>query len=782
MRIFNKPDESNWSHILARPETDLLQKKEQVGQMLSDLRTRGLEAVKELTQKYDGFQGDHLRVSVDELDRAVSQVTDELKQAIEVSVTNIARFHESQRREGYQVNTMDGVSCRQVWKPIERVGLYVPGGSAPLLSTVLMLAIPAQIAGCKEIVMCTPADNKGNIDPSILYAARFCGVTSIYKLGGVQAIGSMAYGLGDIPKVDKIFGPGNSWVTMAKQLVTFEGVAIDMPAGPSELMIVADESCNPAFVASDLLSQAEHGSDSQVVMVADTENLVNKVMQELQDQLATLPRRKIAEEALKESVMIIEDDESQIIRMINTYAPEHLILATKNYNELVDRVDHTGSVFLGNYTPESCGDYASGTNHTLPTSGYARAYSGLSLDAFMKSITIQELTKEGMSRLAPAVIEMARAEKLDAHARAAAIRLGSEEENMTIKQATLNPGALVRPNIQQLKAYSSARDEYGAKNAIMLDANENPYGSGINRYPNPSQVEVRDLLASRFQVSPNEIFIGNGSDEAIDLLIRVFCEPRQSRMITLSPSYGMYPVCAAIQDVEVDSVLLNQDFSVNETAISEAIQWNTRLVFLCSPNNPTGNLISIDQIARITDAFAGIVVVDEAYIDFSSGPSAIKLLSEFSNLVILRTYSKAWGLAGARLGLALADERIIQYMNKVRYPYNVNSLSMDLLKKKLMEQTEEQKSGRAIQEIVRERDRLASELSQSAVVEAVFPSDANFLLAKFIDAKKVYHDLLDYGIVVRDRSSEPLCEECLRITVGTQEENNQLLETLKKLS
>ena len=391
--------------------------------MLADVRSRGDEAVREYEQKFDKVALQQLAVSEAEMQEAETLVSDELKQAIALAHDNIHKFHASQKFTADHVQVTDGVECWQKSVAIEKVGLYIPGGTAPLFSTVLMLATPAQIAGCRDIVLCTPPNREGKVNPAILVAARVAGVNRIYKIGGVQAIGAMAYGTESVPKVYKIFGPGNQFVMCAKQQVSLHDVAIDMPAGPSEVEVLADETSNPAFVAADLLSQAEHGVDSQVLLVTRSESLIEKVQQEVENQLALLPRNEIATRALESSKIILVENDEQMLDITNQYAPEHLIIETQNYMELSQGVVNAGSVFLGSLTPESAGDYASGTNHTLPTNGYAVAYNGVNLDSYNRKITFQHITAEGIRRIGPAVEKMAEAESLDAHKNAMTLRI-----------------------------------------------------------------------------------------------------------------------------------------------------------------------------------------------------------------------------------------------------------------------------------------------------------------------------------------------------------------------
>ena len=419
------PHKSDWAELLKRPTQDVSTLFENVSSILKNVKANGDKAVLEYAEQFDRVKLESLAVTPEEMKEAEAQVPIELKVAILLAQRNIYTFHKKQKFEGKKVETMEGVTCWQKAVGIEKVGLYVPGGTAPLFSTVLMLAVPAKIAGCKEIVLCTPPNKEGKVNPAILYAAQVAGVSKIFKAGGVQAIGAMAYGTESVPKVYKIFGPGNQYVMAAKQMVAMHDVAIDMPAGPSEVEVIADETANPKFVAADLLSQAEHGLDSQVVLVTTSEKLLEEVEYEVQHQLARLPRWQIAEKSLENSKLILVKDMDEALEITNEYAPEHLIVETKDYMEVAEKVVNAGSVFLGSYTPESAGDYASGTNHTLPTNGYAKAYSGVSLDSFIRKITFQEINREGIQNIGPAIEVMAAHEQLDAHKNAVTVRLNS---------------------------------------------------------------------------------------------------------------------------------------------------------------------------------------------------------------------------------------------------------------------------------------------------------------------------------------------------------------------
>lgn len=423
MEQIEYPSQSLWNTILARPTDSYDSLEPLVKEVFDEVATKGDKAVKQYTEQFDGVLIEDLQVPQKALDAAAGALSDELKKAMTQAKQNIEKFHRAQKTSKVELTTQAGVHCWQEKRPVEKVGLYIPGGSAPLFSTIMMLAIPAQIAGCQERILCTPPNEKGDVDPAILYAAQLCGITTVYRVGGIQAIAAMTLGTASIPKVYKIFGPGNQFVTAAKQWATKFQVAIDLPAGPSELLVAADATSNPNYVAADLLSQAEHGQDSQVVLVSTSSSLIEAVRKAIDVQLEQLPRKEIATQALENSKAILVASDAAAIDLINAYAPEHYIIMTENEQNYVDGVQNAGSVFIGAYTPESAGDYASGTNHTLPTNGYARQYSGVNLDSFMKAITFQKITDNGLQKLGPAIEIMATAEGLEAHKNAVSIRL-----------------------------------------------------------------------------------------------------------------------------------------------------------------------------------------------------------------------------------------------------------------------------------------------------------------------------------------------------------------------
>ncbi len=774
MKLYKYPKAQTWKSLCQRPVMDSAKLEGVVKDILEAVKQNGDKALRDFSSRFDGFAAKSFLVSKSEFDVAEKKVNAKLKEAIQLAKNNIERFHASQKEKEKKITTANGVVCWRKSVAIEKVGLYIPGGSAPLFSTLLMFGIPAKLAGCIEIIVCTPPDKKGTISPAILYTAKTLEISKVYKVGGAQAIAAMALGTKSIPSVNKIFGPGNQYVTMAKMLVQQHGVAIDLPAGPSEVLVIADKTANPVFVAADLLSQAEHGADSQVMLISDDRKLISDVLREIEKQVKRLPRREIAIKSLKNSKVVLLKNLSDAVSFSNTYAPEHLILATENATELAVHISNAGSVFLGNFSCESAGDYASGTNHTLPTNGYAKSYSGVSLDSFVKKITFQQITEEGIRNIGPAIEQMASAEKLNAHKNAVTVRLTAIRK-FPINQLTNQPVNLfLRENIINAKPYSSARDDFSGENKVFLDANENPFNTGYNRYPDPHQKALKEKISTLKNIPVKNIFLGNGSDEAIDLVVRAFCDPGDDKVIMCPPTYGMYEVAARINDVEVVKVPLTKSFQLD---VKNLLATNAKMIFVCSPNNPTGNLIKKEGIKALLKNFRGIVILDEAYIDFSSESSMLSSLNEFSNLIILQTFSKAWGLAGIRLGMAFASEAIISTLDKIKPPYNISELTQQLALKQL----ENVARKNEVVSILREqRSKLIEKLSSAKSVLKIFPSDANFLLVKFNEPKIIYRFLLDNGIVVRDRSS--VVDGCLRITIGTPDENQKLVELLNHKS
>jgi histidinol-phosphate aminotransferase len=770
--------------LLLRPEQEQKNLAEVVKAVYKEVKTKGDEALVNYTKLFDKVSPNFLRVPNGVLHAAANLIDQPLQEAIQVAKSNIEYFHRSQMPSVQKVTTSLGVTCWSKPVPIERVGLYIPGGSAPLFSSVLMLAVPAMVAGCRRVVLCTPPDKEGNVPPVILYCAAICGIEEVYAVGGSQAIAAMVLGTETIPKVDKIFGPGNAYVTEAKMQAIQYGVAIDLPAGPSEVMIMADDSANPRFVAADMLAQMEHGADSQAVVICESDSFARKIVAEAVSLNQTLPRAGIIREAAQHSRILVIPDENARINAMNDYAAEHLIIQTREPDKLAEKVVQAGSVFIGQYTPESAGDYASGTNHTLPTYGFARAYSGVNLGSYVKMITFQSIDAEGVASLGPVVELMAKAESLDAHALAMTLRMeevakGKAPNESSTHEDIFNVESVIRPHLKDLKPYSSARDEFTGKGEIWLDANENPFGETINRYPDPHQLAIKSVVSKMKGVAAHQIFLGNGSDECIDLLIKMTCTPGRDSILICPPTYGMYAVSARIQDIDITEVPLTPNFELDTPSVQLAAGKAHKLLFLCSPNNPSGNILDRESIHTLLKSFKGLVVIDEAYHDFSPESSWISQLDNYPNLVVLQTFSKAWGLAGARVGLAFANESIISLLDKIKPPYNISSPAQEIV---LTALNGLEKVNQEVQLILEERNKMADFLQQLPFVKKVYPSHSNFILFQTTEARRLYDALSTQGVIVRDRSTQLHCEGCLRMTIGTPDENDRVKQLLMSWS
>jgi len=768
--------------------------REETSAILQELRNEGEAALRKFSLRFDGVELGNFCIGLEELERSSAGLSNEESKALEIAYANILAFHQRQL-DGlhFEMETMPGVSCERITRPIEPVGLYVPGGSAPLVSSLLMMAIPAKLAGCQEIMLCTPPQKDGSLHPAIAFGARLCGLERVFLLGGAQAIGAMAYGIGPMPKAHKIFGPGNRYVTQAKILVSEEahGPSMDLPAGPSEVLVVADENASPSIVAADLLSQAEHDPDARVVCLFTDEGLGPRIREEVCAQLKTLPRGEIAAKAIDKSCLLECSGIESALEISNRMAPEHLILNVNNPRSYLGRIRSAGSIFLGSWTPESFGDYASGTNHVLPTNGFAQAVSGLGVKDFLKEISVQECSPGGFENLSGTVETLARLEGLEAHARAVEIRRdalateGLPQEEVDPKDWVLS---LVQPHLRQYKAYESARSFSGESSGLYLDANENPYAplvgkegqEKLNRYPEPQGPRLISRLSDFYDLSLDQVLACRGSDEAIDLLVRCFCRPGLDQVLSFSPSFGYYQCCASIQNINFLKSPLKpeNDFRPDWGHLKSLLAENTvKLIFLCSPNNPTGT--SLDR-AGLEDLLKFskkrfLVVVDEAYIEFSSQSSCVDLLDEFENLVILRTFSKAMGLAGLRFGTALSSPEVIEVLRKVHCPYpipsNVIGTLLEFLKPGPL-----QVQYKRIEEIIRERARVSSQLLTSDSVLKVYASEANFLLVEMARPEEFLKKAREFGIRVRDRSAE--IPGCCRISLGTPLENDTLLSLL----
>ena len=776
MKRFTNPLQADWPRLAQRPTLEYSVHHELVKSVFDAVELEGDKALLKFAKQFDQVNLRELCIADEMIDQAQAALSEPLKKAIQQAALNIRSFHSAQRTEEVFVETQPGVRCWQRKVPIEKVGIYIPGGTAPLFSTVLMLAIPAQLAGCKEIVLCTPQQSDRSIAPEILYAASICGVSSIHPIGGIQAIAAMAIGTETISKVYKIFGPGNQYVTAAKQYASRALVAIDMPAGPSELLVFADDTSVPSFVAADLLSQAEHGSDSQVLLVTTNSKVANAVESALIKQIEKLHRKQFATDALSNSRILLFDTQKEAAAFINHYAPEHYIIASEEPEFMLSSVVNAGSVFVGNFTPESAGDYASGTNHTLPTNGFARQYSGVNLDSYLKSITFQHISPKGIRLMGPDVELMAKAEGLTAHENAVSIRLDFLKE-LESKTELFEINDRVRPHLKGAKPYRSARDEFEQENGafIWLDANENPFKTVYNRYPDPYQKALKARIGLLWNTEPDRLFIGNGSDELLELLFQLLCTPKQHNVVAIDPSYGMYKVLADKYNVTYRSASLSPMFELDIDALLEEVDPMTAMVFICSPNNPTGNSLDITVIKKLLGVLNTLLVVDEAYIDFSQQESMIDMLDQYPNLIVVRTLSKAYGLAGARLGVGASSKTLIEWLNRIKPPYNVNSLSQQQALDRLQSPEIIDKE---INEIIVQRNLLSDALKTISWVKQVFPSDANFILIKVDDADRRYQELLENKFVVRNRSTQHLCENTLRISVGTPAENKRLLQFL----
>ena len=778
MKRITSPLKADWPKLTQRPTLDYNVHHELVKKVFDAVEHEGDKALLKFAKQFDQADLKELRITEESIDQAQDALSEPLKKAIQQAATNIRSFHSAQRTEEVFVETQPGVRCWQRKVPIEKVGIYIPGGTAPLFSTVLMLAIPAQLAGCKEIVLCTPQQSDRSVAPEILYTASLCGVSSIHPIGGIQAIAAMAIGTETISKVYKIFGPGNQYVTAAKQYASRALVAIDMPAGPSELLVFADNTSVPTFVAADLLSQAEHGSDSQVLLVTTTPKVADAVESALNKQLEKLHRKQFARDALNNSLTLLFDTQKEAAEFINYYAPEHYIIASEQPEFMLSSVVNDGSVFIGNFTPESAGDYASGTNHTLPTNGFARQYSGVNLDSYLKSITFQHISPMGIQLMGPDVELMAKAEGLTAHENAVSIRLDflKERENKT---EPFDINDRVRPHLKGAKPYRSARDEFDQENDafIWLDANENPFNTAYNRYPDPYQKALKARIGLLWNTEPDRLFIGNGSDELLELLFQLLCTPKQHNVVAIDPSYGMYKVLADKYNVSYRSASLSTKYELDMETLLGAVDPMTAMVFICSPNNPTGNSLDLKSMQELLSALNSLVIVDEAYIDFSTQESMIGMIDHYPNLIVVRTLSKAYGLAGARLGVGASSKTLIEWLNRIKPPYNVNSLSQQQALDRL--ETAEV-IDKEINEIIVQRNLLSDALKTTSWVKQVFPSDANFILVRVDDADRRYQELIENKFVVRNRSTQHLCENTLLISVGTPSENKRLLQFLSE--
>lgn len=765
---------------LKRPaQRDSAQISATAREIIDAVRRDGDAALFALTMQFCGVWLESLAVSAQEFSVAERALSPVQHAAIETAISMVRTFHSAQKPAHIRVETAPGVVCERISVPVRAVGLYVPAGSAPLPSTAIMLGVPAAIAGCPVRVMCTAPSTNGAANPAVLVAARKAGIETVYKVGGAQAIAAMAYGTASIPKCDKVFGPGNAWVTAAKLLVAGDaaGAAADLPAGVSEVLVIADESARADFVAADLLAQAEHSADAQAILVTPSATLAHAVKAEVERQLGSLSRTALLAESLTHVRLLIVDSLESAFEIANAYAPEHLLLQVREPRRWLGEVHSAGAVFLGDWSPETMGDYCSGPNHTLPTYGYARAYSGLSLEDFQKRITVQELSPTGLRGLGPTAQILAGLEGLDAHAAAVTIRLDA-----------LNPVlSLARPEILSIKAYSHAA---WLPSLTRLHANEAPWRplgdtsvSGLNRYPEPQPAALVERLAQLYGVPGKCLLATRGSDEAIDLLSRIYLRAGSDAILQCVPTFGMYQVAARIQGAEVIEVALERSrgWALDPERLLAAWQPRIKLVYLCSPNNPTANLLDVAALEVICRALDGkaIVVLDEAYVEWSRAQSLTPWLKRYPTLAILRTLSKAHALAGARIGALLGAADMIELARRIIPPYSLASSAIEAALRALDPATVKD-SLSSIEGLLIEREYLRRGLESSPWVEKVWPSDANFLLIESCEADRFMRASMAGGTIVRDLRNHPALSRSLRVSVGTRDENDALLQSLRE--
>lgn len=809
--VLEGPGADRW--LEARRRRPAAGSRPEVLEILEEVRTGGDEALLRLTARLDGVRPAALEVPRERWREALADLTPERREALERARRNLERFHAAQLREEAPVELEPGVRAWREFRPLERVGIYVPGGRAAYPSSLLMGAVPARLAGCGRVVACCPPGPDGLPPASVLAAAELAELDAVYAVGGAQAVAAMTWGTESVPAVDRIVGPGGRWVNDAKLAVSGV-VAIDLPAGPSEVVVWADGSADPGLVAAELLAQAEHGPDSLAVAVLPDRGAAGRVRVALADDLERTERRDLAAASLAGSALLVAGSDAEALGWVDDLAAEHLVLLREDAREAAARVRHAGAVFLGPWSPVAAGDYAAGTNHVLPTGRRARSDGGLSVDDFGRWIQLQELSREGLEALAPSIVTLAEWEGLPAHADAVRARVGTGPDSAgdgagdgsdgaagddrapaSPRSAAADwtgaaprrsaadgargpsPAALVRPHLRELEPYRTARSEH--LGGTLLDANENPFGPpagvspGLNRYPDPRTPELRSALAAHLGVEPERLWIGNGSDEAIDLLVRALAAPGDP-VGAAAPSYGVYAARARAHGARPVPVPLDDDFDLDIGAAVRALA-GARLAFLCSPNNPTGNRLSAERIEALLDRWPGVVAVDEAYVEFASGPSlASRAGAGRPRLVVLRTFSKAWGLAGARVGWLVGHPELVDVLDRAGLPYPLSAPSASAARAALAD-VEGMRD--RVRRIVAERERVRSGLESLGL--PVLPSEANFLTFRVNGPRRVQEALASrHGVVVRDRSSLPRLEGCLRVSVGTPAENDLFLEGL----
>lgn len=801
--------EQNIAQFLPRGQENLDTIKPTVSTIIQNVQTQGDVALIEYTQKFDKVDLTALGIEVSELEfeEAKKQMTPELRNALDQAKKNIETFHSAQIHPDWSIETQTGVNTGQIFRPLERVGLYIPGGLAVYPSTVLMTAIPAKVAGVKDIILCSPPQKDGKVASAILYAARLCGVSKVYRCGGAQAIAAMAYGTNTIRPVQKIVGPGNKWVAAAKQIISTK-CAIDNPAGPSEVLVAVDCTTNAEYAAWDLFAQIEHGPENVAVLLSQDSTKTREIIENLEKIVSTNPRREIVEKNLRAYSLIIELTEPEIIelemiRIINLIAPEHLHLESQSAKKMIPKINNSGAIFIGPYSPVPLGDYCAGTNHVLPTAGYARMYSGLSSYDFGKFIDVLECSPQGIVKLEKILTPIAEFEGLKGHRDAVQSRVRQINANPSIFSSQ-NPFAKIenvenalltvrRKCFDNLQAYTPGEQPQDPVDWIKLNTNENPnepipaviealkkaITQRMRMYPDPLAKKLREIITktylARFKTysNPENLVVANGSDEILDILFKSFIDPGD-KVIFFKPSYGMYSVLTESYGGKSIELLLNQDFTIPDIAF----QQTGKLMIICSPNNPNGNNTPNAVIEQLCRSFPGIIFVDEAYSDFADS-TALEILPRCSNLVIGRTFSKSFSLASARLGFAVAHQKIIELFNTIRLPYNVSYLSQTA---GIASMENWETINTQIQALKKERDRVISNLLKKGF--NILPTQSNFYLIQFktkIQASTVYRSLKERKILVR-YWSKPGLDCYLRVTVGKPIDNDRFVEILTEIT
>ena len=760
IRPLPPPTSPEYSSLVdRRPNSD--QVRQEVGALLASVRARGDDAVRELTERFDGVRLEHSAVRHSELLRALRSLPPELVGWLRAAVDQITAVHSAQRFAEEQVEVVRGVRVWRAWRPLQRVGVYVPGGRTPYPSSVLMLCVPAHLAGCSEVVLCSPPGPDGKLAAPILAAAALAGTTEVHAIGGVQAIGAMAYGTQSLRRVDKIFGPGNAYVTAAKQLV-FGEVAVDMPAGPSEIVVVTDGSVPAQWLAADLCAQAEHSPDALGILVSTDSTVAEKVAAVLDTRYAPQVRILVASEI------------PAALNFANDFSPEHLTLACRSPQRWLARVRNAGSVFLGAHGPAAAGDYATGANHVLPTGGAARAFSGLGLDAFGHTIQVQSLTPGGLASIAPIVENLSAAERFDGHWESVRVRLSKPSRNAPAAPSPRRDVLQMHPYIWEASTPEvAARAAISPDQVIRFDTNSSPWaGAGVgdltdlavNEYPDATYPELTAALQRYVGVGGASLTVGAGADEVLDLVVKAYVG-RGDPVLVSDPSYSMFTTLTEMaggRPIAVPAV----DLALDRDRMLEAAK-HARLIWLCSPNNPTGELLPTGYVAEVAQATAGVVVVDEAYHEFC-GISAASLVRQLPNLVVVRTLSKAFGLAGVRVGYAVSGSQIAVALARVRPPGSISVLSAALAVRAL---------GRVDQ--MRERIATLSSLQQTLArslaemgLEVLTPP-VNFVLATCPD--ELASRLAHHGLVVRTFAAGSPLKGWMRITVRSEVENQRLI-------